>query len=579
LITFGYAKEVLFPIELDVNREMAVGRKVKVVVDVEWLVCQDVCLPAVKTLSLELPVTKLKDVKPTGDFNAIQNARSHVPRIDPHGPRFVESGPNASLTVPRWMGDREFVDFFPFKNSGVTNEAPIVKSGAHLLYLSMTKSNVPQADKDRVGVLITREKRTGQIEATQFGESGWTYSEGTPREPAGGLWWMILSALLGGLILNLMPCVFPILSIKLLSLLKLSEAHPNEVRAQNFAYVVGVMISFLAIALTLSLLRSAGHLVGWGFQLQSPIFLALLAWLFFLLSLNLFGLYEIDLVDVGFGNRLTKFGGLSGAFFTGVLAVVVASPCTAPFMGVALGFGLSQSTAVLIAIFLALGLGLAMPYLIFAVFPAWIRVLPKPGVWMTRVRQVMGFPLLLTDLWLMWILGQVRGPNAVIVVLLGCVVLGFCLWLARWRKHLAKAVAVLAMGFGVYYVYGLDRRALQVSSKNEMWQPYSPALMESLKGKNIFVNMTADWCLTCQVNERLVFSDPSVLKLLRDKKVEMLKGDWTERNRDITLFLNRFRRVGVPFYVLYSPQHPDGQPLPEVLTKSIFIEWIQKEFP
>jgi thiol:disulfide interchange protein DsbD len=579
LISFGYENEVIFPIDLDINRELRPGGSAHVEFTAEWLVCEDVCIPAVQTLQMDLPVARLEDVKPTPQFNAIQKARARAPQVDPQVRRLVQSGESVSLTVPKWAGHRDFVDFFPFKGSGVTNEAPVVKSGANLLGIFMTKSNVPQVSPDRIGVLITRRKGTSRLEAIQFGDSGWKIDEQNRAEVPGGLWWMLVSALIGGLILNLMPCVFPVLSIKLLSLLKLAEAEPRAVRAQNFAYVIGVLVSFLAVAGSLSALRSAGHLIGWGFQLQSPVFLSLLVWLFFLLALNLFGVFEIGFINAGMGQRLTRSGGLWGSFFTGVLAVVVASPCTAPFMGVALGFGLAQPTPVLLAIFLALGLGLALPYLLFALFPAWVRLLPKPGMWMVRLKQVMAFPLLLTDIWLLWVLNQARGSDAVSVVLIGALALGFAVWLARSRRFLAGLVALVAVGGGLAYVYSLEHGMARVRAADDMWTPYSPALLESLHGKNVFVNMTADWCLTCKVNERLVFDDPEIIKLLKSKNINLLKGDWTERNEEITLFLNRFQRVGVPFYVLYSPRHPDGLSLPEVLTKNILKSRIAKEFP
>jgi thiol:disulfide interchange protein DsbD len=389
---------------------------------------------------------------------------------------------------------------------------------------------------------------------------------------------MLVSAFLGGLILNLMPCVFPILSLKLLSLMKLTGSQSHEVRRQNFAYVAGVMVSFLLIALLLAGLRSAGNLIGWGFQLQSPVFLSILSWLFFALSLNLLGFFEIDFLNLSVGGKLTRSGGIIGSFFTGVLAVVVASPCTAPFMGVALGFGLTQSTAVLFAVFLSLGFGLAFPYLLFGILPGMIRVLPRPGKWMNTFKQVMAFPLLLTTLWLIWVLGQVRGINSVMVVLTGCLGIGFAVWFSSWRKKAAQVATALIILGGLVFIYRSEQQ-VKTAVESDIWQPYTESLLESLKGKNVFVNMTADWCLTCKVNERLVFNDADVMKLLQMKNMVLVKGDWTQRNEAITRFLSRFDRVGVPFYVLYSPQHPQGQILPEVLTKSSFMELIQKEYP
>ncbi|MGE0527606.1 MAG: protein-disulfide reductase DsbD family protein [Bdellovibrionales bacterium] len=586
LISFGYSKQVLFPIEVELDSSFRPGDKARIQVNAEWLICADVCIPAVDTYSLEVPVAQLKDVKPGPDFELFQKTRARVPRAVSSYPRYEgEEGESVVLRVADWKSDREFIDFFPFRGSGVTNDKPSFEVQGGELVLNLEKSNVLQQDSSRVGVLISRSKVTGQIEGWEFGDSGWSVlGSESPRPDENTSWlWMLVSAFLGGLILNLMPCVFPILSMKLLSLVKLGQAHPREVRHQNGAYVLGVMISFLAVALALSALRSAGHLVGWGFQLQSPVFLALLVWLFFALALNLLGVYEISFINTGFGHRLTRFGGTTGSFFTGVLAVVVASPCTAPFMGVALGFGLAQPIPILISVFAALGFGLAFPYVLFTIFPGWIRWLPRPGAWMNRLKQVMAFPMLLTVVWLLWILGQVQDTRAVAVVLGGCLASGLTLWLSSGRRKIAWAATGIALVGGLSYIYvgsAAQPSAGDLKAEAEgRWKPYSPKLLESLRDHYVFVNMTAEWCLTCLVNERLVFSDPEIKALLERKKVVLVKGDWTQRNEEITRFLNRYGRVGVPFYVLFSPQNPDGRVLPEVLTVNKFKQWIEQEFP
>jgi thiol:disulfide interchange protein/DsbC/DsbD-like thiol-disulfide interchange protein len=571
LISFGYTREVLIPIELSLAKSLAVGRPVSLDVNIEWLVCEDVCIPAFDALHIDVPVLHLEDVAPGPDFDSFKKTRALVPQIAPEYPHFEFEGDEAKLKISGPRAQDKFIDFFPFKNSGVNNVRPQLVGDV----LQFEKSNVSVAGPDRVGVLVVRSHESGKLQAYQFGDSGWKFDAKKSAENE-SLWWMLLSAFIGGLILNLMPCVFPILSIKLLSLMKLAKAHPREVRQQNLACVAGVLISFLSIALLLSLLRSAGNLVGWGFQLQSPVFLVLLCWLFFALSLNLLGLYEIDLLDAGFGHRLTKHGGIWGSFFTGVLAVIVASPCTAPFMGVALGFGLAQPAYVLLGIFFLLGLGLAFPYLLFVIFPSWVNVMPRPGAWMKTLKQVMAVPLMLTTVWLVWILGQVRGMNGVAIVLVGCVALGFALFL---KRGVVRAFAVIILFLGIGLIYSAQSVSVQPENANGLWEPYSDARLTELKGKNVFVNMTADWCLTCKVNERLVFDNVEVQSILKAKHVIWLKGDWTQRNEEITRFLNRYDRVGVPFYVLYSLSNPAGTTLPEVLTKAAFIEFINKEFP
>jgi DsbC/DsbD-like thiol-disulfide interchange protein len=294
LVSFAYDYEVLFPIELEVDGKVPAGRDLKLVLDAEWLVCAEVCIPAIETFELTVPVRALQDIKPGSQFKLFQKTRTHLPRTDMASPKRSESGNRVRLEFPSWKSDEfEFVDFFPFKNAGLTNAPPAVVSEWPLI-LELEKSDVPPAHPKRLGLLVSRSRVTGALQAWQFGDSGWRFeaeSGATPPSQGQGLLWMLISAFLGGLILNLMPCVFPILSMKLLSVMKLSEAHPREVRAQNFAYVLGVLVSFLLIALTLSVFRSAGQMVGWGFQLQSPVFVSVLVWIFFLLTLNLVGVF------------------------------------------------------------------------------------------------------------------------------------------------------------------------------------------------------------------------------------------------------------------------------------------------
>lgn len=575
LVSFGYSEEVLFLIEVDVDPSVKVGSTAEFQADVEWLVCEDVCIPAFDTLKLSLPVRELADIKPSADFELFQKTRAGLPVIKTPFPKFAASGDQPELTIESFEG-REFVDFFPFKNSGVNNVKPAVLSKSPLV-LQFAKSAVPAEKEDRVGVLLSKAPG-GAIEVWQFGDSGWTYEEEIEK-PRQNVWWMILSAFLGGLILNLMPCVFPVLSIKLLSLLKHVESHPGDVRRENFAYVGGVLFSFLAIAGVLIAVREAGTLVGWGFQLQSPVFLALMIWLFFTLSLNLAGLFEIDFLDSGMGGKFARMGGVTGSFFTGVLAVIVASPCTAPFMGVALGFGLTQSTAMLFVIFLSLGLGLAFPYLIFAVFPSVIKIMPRPGAWMNTLKQVMAVPLLLTTAWLVWILAQVLGNDAAwVAVFVGAFIAAWAIF--KWR--IFRVLVPVVIVAGVVMLVRLDQlnekiKEISLAAPSD-WLPYK-ADMPELKSERVFIDMTADWCLTCKVNERLVLDTEEVKALLKSKNITLIKGDWTKRNEEITRFLARYDRVGVPFYVLYSPRHPQGQVLPEVLSKSTFMDLIKTEFP
>jgi len=572
LISFDYAKEVVFPIEIEVGKEAGLNAHIKV--DAEWLVCEEVCIPAIDTLTLDLPVKPLEEIRPSEHLGLMQKFMARVPPLEPNYPKFDANG-GIVLRIPGWEAGQSFVDFFNFRGSGVNNELPTseIKDGA--LVMNFKAGNVKAESPERVGVLVYNSPDGRR--AVQFGKPKWEFTEAVSSGgSAGDLWWMLLSAFIGGLILNLMPCVFPILSLKLLSILKISAKSKHIIRKQNLGYVAGVMASFLLIALLLAGLRSAGHLVGWGFQLQSPVFLAALVWLFVLLSLNLLGLFDIDFIDSGAGGKLTRLGGFWGSFFTGVLAVVVASPCTAPFMGVALGFGISQPTPVLMAVFLTLGFGLAFPYALMIVVPSAMWFLPKPGPWMDWLKKIMAVPLLLTVVWLLWVMNQIVGMPGVMASGLAAAVLALLVLIKVPRKVAVGGVIVCLVAL-IAFVNSLGQTA-EVSSK-EGWEPYSAAKLEQLQGKNVFVNMTADWCLTCKVNERLVFDDPEVQTLLRDKGVTLVMGDWTRRSEEITRFLTSYNRVGVPFYVLFSARSPKGRVLPEVMTKSSFIEEIKNEFP
>ncbi len=580
LISFAYSHEVLFPIEIEIDKSVMPGSTIHIEADAEWLVCDEVCIPAIDTLVLDIPVTALEEVRPSPMFGTFQKFWARIPAVVPQFPKYFDAGDSVELTLEATAKGQKFVEFFPFRGSGVTNEKPTAEFEEGILVLRFKKANVARQGEDRVGVFLYSQEENGEasMHAVQFGEPKWSFTEAGAASDASGpeLWWMLFSAFLGGLILNLMPCVFPILSIKLLSILKISSQSAHLVRKQNLGYVAGVMISFLVIALVLAAMRSAGHLVGWGFQLQSPVFLSFLSWLFLVLAMNLLGLFEIDFINAGAGGRWTRLGGFWGSFFTGVLAVVVASPCTAPFMGVALGFGISQPTPVLMAVFLSLGFGLAFPYALMIVVPSALWFLPKPGAWMETLKKIMAVPLLLTIVWLLWVLSQVSGPVAMIAAIGGCVVLGlFCV--IQMPRKLKVSGALLTLVAMLLFI-----GSLKTSAKTEShagWMPYSESMMAELKGNPVFVNMTADWCLTCKVNEKLIFSDADVLELLRKKNVTLVMGDWTQRNDEITRFLSRFDRVGVPFYVLFSARNPNGRVLPEVMTKSSFIEEIKNEFP
>ena len=383
----------------------------------------------------------------------------------------------------------------------------------------------------------------------------------------------MLAALAGGLILNLMPCVLPILSLKVLGL-----AHSGESRARARShalwYSLGVLLSFSAIGALVIGLRAAGQAAGWGFQLQQPWFVAMLAYLMFAIGLSLSGLFTLG-GSGGIGQSLASRSGPVGDFFTGVLACVVASPCIAPFMGTALAYAFAAPAVAAMLVFVVLGLGLALPFLLIGFVPSLARRLPSPGPWMETLKQVLAFPMYLTAIWLLWVLGKQRGVDALALVLVGATLLALGLWWferSRWRSHhigltLSSAMLVLAL----LPVWGVTQIAPPRAAAAEAGQvAYSPQLLDRLRADNrvVFVNMTADWCVTCKANERHVLGSDEFRDTLRRVDAVYMSGDWTNEDPAISAFLRQHQAVGVPLYVVYGPGAPPAV-LPTVLTQAV----------
>jgi thiol:disulfide interchange protein len=384
-------------------------------------------------------------------------------------------------------------------------------------------------------------------------------------------WLAILTgAFLGGLILNLMPCVFPVLGLKVLSFLR-DEKHSHALH--GFSYTAGIIISFVAIAALLLGLRAAGSAIGWGFQLQSPWFVGLMVYLFFVLALNLSGVFEIGGSWMNSGGRFTQAPGYGGSFATGLLATLVASPCTAPFMGAALGFAITQPTAKALLVFIFLGLGMAAPVLVMSLSPQLLKRLPKPGAWMQTLKQIMAFPLYATALWLAWVLGNQTGINGLITILTGCLLLALAIvvW-PRGKTGMISAWIVIVtaayLPFSSFFMEAASTpRVSGIKQSNEMAQPWSAERLEQLRkdGTPVFVDVTADWCITCLANEKLVLNSEPIKKLFAEKGIVYLKADWTRYDAAITNYLGQFGRNGVPLYVFYPANNDKPLVLPQIL--------------
>ncbi|PSQ58881.1 MAG: thiol:disulfide interchange protein, partial [Bacteroidetes bacterium QH_10_64_19] len=398
-----------------------------------------------------------------------------------------------------------------------------------------------------------------------------------------------------GLLLNLMPCVFPVLSVKILGFAE--EAGDTRAMQRHGAlFGAGVLVSMWILAGGLLALRAAGSQIGWGFQLQSPIFIALMTMLFFGIGLNLLGAFEVGTTLMNWGGRMqtaASGGGNASAFLTGVLATVVATPCTAPFMGAALGVALTLSTAGALLIFTALGVGMATPYVVLSMTPALLDRLPEPGAWMETLKQAFSFPMFATAIWLVWVFGRQTSNGGVAFLLVGLLLLGMAAWIVhRWSapqlsrtamwvtRGLAGAalvggIAIAVVGAGSAPVEDASAASSETtaSSTEQTWQSYSPDTIESLRaeGRPVFVDFTAAWCLTCQVNKRRVLTTEAVQKAFDEKNVALVRADWTNRDPEITKALESHGRSGVPVYVFYDGDGSEPELLPEVLTEDIIL--------
>ncbi len=376
------------------------------------------------------------------------------------------------------------------------------------------------------------------------------------------LWVAIIMAFAGGLILNLMPCVLPVLTLKVLSFSK--QQDKTELRRQGWAYTAGVIISFVLVAALLIALKTSGQAIGWGFQLQATWFVGALVYLFFILGLAMFGTFELGSSFMGVGQSATEQGGIKGSFFTGVLATVVASPCTAPFMGTALGFAVSQHWAIALCVFAALGAGMAAPFLLLSYWPSLQRYLPKPGAWMEKFKQFTSFPLWATAIWLLSVLTAQSGSIGSAIVLTGCLLIALSMWYSgRGEKVIKPIMLVAALSL-------LASPNLNSSTTSQSYAQFNMDDLTALRqnGRPVLVNVTADWCITCKVNEELVLGTTEIKAAIKSYNIEYIVADWTTYNPEISKLLDKYQRTGIPLYLLYS-KSPEKQAkvLPQILTK------------
>ena len=586
---YGYAGSADLLVPITAAKDLVPGSTARLTGEASWLVCADICIPGSAELSLSLPVAAgpvAADPAATALFAKI---RRLLPVAAPFEARFFADAHAYFLRVPEsaLVGLHDATGmFFPNDGSLIDHAAETrATRRADGLEIVLPKAAAAAAVPPTLdGVLVLR-GRDGTERAFEISANPLT---ALPAEDSLAWWEALLLAFLGGVVLNAMPCVFPILSLKLLSLTRQAHGHRSERLGSGLAYTAGVLASFAALGGGLLALRTGGQAIGWGFQLQTPVFVAVIAYIIFAMGLSLSGVAAFGAGFAATGGRLARRSGLTGTFFTGVLATIVATPCTAPFMGAALGLALIAPAPLAIGIFLALGLGLAAPYLAATVIPGWQRVLPRPGAWMELVKQILAFPLYGTVAWLLWVLIQEVGPSEALGSLFGLVLVGFAVWIyGRTRlaaplgrsggAGLAVAGAAAAILLAVSLTTTADRAAAATRPESLAYEPYTAERLLALEsaGTPVFVNLTASWCVTCLINERVALDSEAVRHAFAERGIVALKGDWTSQNPEITALLQQFGRSGVPLYLLYSGK---GEPviLPQILTASGMLDALGK---
>ena len=593
LMNFGYEDEVTLLQDItfpNVNGEQTITA------DIELLVCDEICIP--ETHQASFIINGNEEPVPA----AVELARTKLPIDMGWQTTMTEMDGNLVVMIatdtPNAFNKLRSIELYPEEWGLISNpaKARAEKDEGHLI-ITQKRGERDLSDAPISNLVVVYEDAQGARKAVRV--SGVT-GDAIPVEKSsvvqetGGFVKAILFALLGGIILNLMPCVFPVLSMKALSLVKLKDKELGKARMNGIAYTVGILACFTVIAGILLLLKAGGAQVGWGFQLQHPAIILFLAYLFFTLGLNLIGFFDINSRFVNAGQSLTQKTGMTGSFFTGVLATLVATPCTAPFMGVAMGYALTQPAYISLLIFLTLGFGLALPYLALTFLPALRHVLPKPGAWMETFKQFLAFPMFASACWLLWVLSQQIGHMGQLFALLGMLAIALGVWLLRkqpQRKEGRLIVLVLAfLTFGFVFSTFLTVQQDEAQTADQItleaednWEGFTRAKLDDyLKGNDpIFVNMTAAWCITCKVNEKVALAIDSTRSLFEKNNVRYLKGDWTNQNPEITNFLEEYGRSGVPLYVYYGPRmdggaRPEPVVLPQILTPGIVEDTINQ---
>mgnify|MGYP001329176253 FL=1 len=571
LMTFGYENEVVLLTKIYTSKNTDIPLTLNALVS--WYTCKEICIPQEAEVSIPI---KLGFKSPSSSNRLLKQTLENVPTPF-KGTYRVQSLDDSYIIQGQFEDNKQYdsIYFFP-RFYGLTDyvESQLYEKNKDSFSLQVQPSGLKIEHESFEGVLAT--EKDGRLSYFEINHS--LSSDNSSQEFS--VLTLIIFAFFGGLILNVMPCVFPILSIKILRFVEQSENSSYKTFKQGCLFSVGVIVSFLLIAALLISLKSGGESIGWGYQLQSPIVVSLLFYLFIVMG-------YIFMSNIIIGSSLARLSLISSSkgdslesFLTGVLAVIVASPCTAPFMGSAIGFALLQPSFYSILIFLGLGIGFSLPYLILSAKPSLLSFLPKPGQWMETFKQFMAFPMWASALWLLWVLSGQVDSQEIIQVLLGALIITIGLWLleknkseSNWVKWMIRLPFVLLLIFALWLV----PTTYSDSDETQDQLAYTPQLLEDLREENnlVFLNFTADWCITCKVNEAVALKTSEVSKVLAEKNITYLEADWTRKDPIISETLEQYGRTGLPLYLLF-PSEGDPLILPEILTEDILLSYLNE---
>ncbi len=613
----GYEGDFLLPVVLTPPADLKAGATVTLTADADWLMCEDVCIPGKATVSLALPVAADSPKPDAAWGEKIRAVVAGLPRADAAWTLTAARGEKvATLAVAPAAGTKPAVapsglHFFSADGFIAFDAPQTVKpdgKGGFVLELKIA-SDGPADAKQLLGVLVSEtgwlaggQLRGLEVAAAFTGpapqanaaaatapgaKSAGGSGPGTPVA-AGSLLGTLFLAFVGGLILNLMPCVFPVIGIKILGFVNQSGHQRGKIVAHGLVFALGVLLSFWALATVLAVLRAGGDQLGWGFQLQSPVFVYVLAVLMLVFGMNMSGVFEFGLGATAVGSDLQTKSGYAGSFFTGILATVVATPCSAPFLAPALGAALAVSTFESYTIFTAIAVGLSMPYLTLSAFPQAVKILPRPGAWMETFKQFMAFPLYGTVGYMIWVLAAQTSDEGFLNALFSFVLIALAVWIyGRWNAPGAKPararfgqIGLVAVGaLGLWVGWPRSTAAAPAGSAAALapavvWEPWSPEAVAKLRaeGRTIYVDFTARWCATCQTNKKIVFGSDEVLRHFAEKKIATLRADWTNKDPRITAELASYQRSAVPFNLIWAPGKDAPVILPELLTPGIVLD-------